>query len=98
MSCFGYPIWRAFGDYNVNLCKNESTRQKLTNFKPRSIFYESMVSFVSRRYMRGENGKESLMVCGLSCLQICIGKQNVEIIDKSKSKKVKMNYSRYHGY
>ena len=32
--------------------------------------------------MRGENGKESLMVCGLSCLQIHIGKQNVEIIDK----------------
>ena len=24
---------------------------------------ESMVSFVSRRYMRGENGTESLMVC-----------------------------------
>ena len=32
--------------------------------------------------MRGENGKESGMVCGLSCLQICIGKQNVKIIDK----------------
>ena len=24
---------------------------------------ESMVSLVSRRYMRGENGKESLVVC-----------------------------------
>ena len=30
---------------------------------------ESMVSFVSRRYMRGENGKDSLMVC-LSKYQI----------------------------
>ena len=25
--------------------------------------YESMVSLESRRYMRGENGTESLMVC-----------------------------------
>ena len=25
--------------------------------------YESMVSLVSRRYMRGENGTESLVVC-----------------------------------
>ena len=58
-----------------------------------------MVSFVSRRYIRGENGKESIMVGGLSCLQIRIGKQNVEIVDnRSKSKKVKMNYSRYQGY
>ena len=28
-----------------------------------SWIHESMVSFVSRRYMRGENGKDSLMVC-----------------------------------
>ena len=27
------------------------------------IQYESMVSLESRRYMRGENGTESLMVC-----------------------------------
>ena len=44
------------------------------------IINESMISFVSRHYVGGENGKESLL--GLSCLQICIGKQNVEIIDK----------------
>ena len=59
-------------------------------------FNESMVSFVSRRYMRGENGKDSLMVC-LSriaifvfhnnvikafrfILLIRIGKENVKII------------------
>ena len=57
---------------------------------------ESMVSFVSRRYMRGENGKDSLMVClsriafffsqnnvikaYRSVLLIRIGKQNVKII------------------
>ena len=27
------------------------------------LYYESMVSLVSRRYMRGENGTESLVVC-----------------------------------
>ena len=26
------------------------------------IMYESMVSFVSRRYMRGENGKDGLFL------------------------------------
>ena len=41
-----------------------------------------MVRFVSKRYMIGENRKESLMVFGLSCLQIRIGIQNVKIIDK----------------
>ena len=55
-----------------------------------------MVSFVSRRYMRGENGKDSLMFClprivifvfqnnvikaSRSVLLIRIGKQNVKII------------------
>ena len=37
-----------------------------------SMANESMVSFVSRRYMRGENGQ--------SVLLIRIGKQNVKII------------------
>ena len=43
---------------------------------------ESMVSFVLRRYMRGENGEESLwFVCEMalrSVLVIRIGKQNVQ--------------------
>ena len=64
-----------------------------------------MVSFVSRRYMRGENGKDSLMVClsriaifvsqnnvimaYRSVLLIRIGKQNVKIIYIYKSKSKK---------
>ena len=52
---------------------------------------ESMVSLVSRRYMRGENGTESLVGFFFKCcsamalrsvLLIRIGKQYVEIIDK----------------
>ena len=65
-----------------------------------------MVSLVLRPYMRVVNGlfrghitNRYFFVlkwhCGLSCLLIPIGKQNVKIryIYKSKSKKVKMNYS-----
>ena len=33
--------------------------------------YESMVSVVSRRYMRGENGTESLVVCLCEYLPLC---------------------------
>ena len=40
------------------------------------IEYESMVSFVSRRYMRGENEKDSLMVC-LSQIVIFVFQNNV---------------------
>ena len=42
---------------------------------------ESMVSLVLRRYMRGENGTESL-VGFFSVMLIRIGKQNVKIIEK----------------
>ena len=38
--------------------------------------YESMVSFVSRRYMRGENRKDSLMVC-LSQIAFFVFQNNV---------------------
>ena len=39
--------------------------------------YESMVSFVSRCYIRGQNGEESLMVC-LMCngAVVCLGYSN----------------------
>ena len=32
---------------------------------------ESMACFVSRRYMRGENGKDSLVVCLSEYLNLC---------------------------
>ena len=43
--------------------------------------YESMVSFVSRRYMRGENGTGRLAVCLSEYL--CIGKSKNELFEMS---------------
>ena len=40
-----------------------STLGDVLNDKLSKYIYESMVSLVSRRYMRGENGTESLVVC-----------------------------------
>ena len=45
---------------------------------------ESMVSLVLRQYMRGENGRESLVGGGgVSVMLIRIGKQNVKIIENT---------------
>ena len=70
----------------------EWTNIKILIFFTEGYINESMVSLVSRRYMRGENGTESLVVVFFfkcrsamalrSVLLIQIGKQNVEIIDK----------------
>ena len=35
------------------------------------VNYESMVSLVSRRYMRGENGTDSLVVCLSEYVTLC---------------------------
>ena len=54
-----------------------------------------MVSLVSRRYMRGENGTESLV---LHVHNNSLDKMSKLNIYKSKSKKVKMNYFCYGTY
>ena len=51
---------------------------------------ESVVSLVSRRYMRGENGTESLV---LHVHDNSLDKMSKLNMYKSKSKKVKTNYS-----
>ena len=52
------------------------------------LYHESMVSLVSRRYMRGENGTESLVL-----------HVHENSLDKmSKLKKVKINYSCHGTY
>ena len=51
--------------------------------------------------MRGENGKESLMVCfhpAVNCAHWVQGAPLISDTDKSKSKKVKMNYSSHGMY
>ena len=62
-----------------------------------------MVSFVSRHYMRGESGGESLMVCLCNGAAVCLGylnkkTKNVQIkyiqveIVKSKNELFEMSY------
>ena len=53
-----------------------SSYQKVSCVLPRLERKESMVSFVSRRYIRGEKGKDSLMVC-LSRISIFVFQKNV---------------------
>ena len=56
--------------------KKSFTEDTISTIDITSHINESMVSFVSRRYMRGENGKDSLMVC-LSRIAIFVCKNNV---------------------
>ena len=81
--------------YPRTVWKNSYAEHEITG-KTYTQTNESMVTFVSRRYMRGENGIDSLMVClsriaifvfqnnvikaYRSVLLIRIGKQNVKII------------------
>ena len=78
---------------SVELLHHELLRDHIVGTARRDL-NESKVSFVSRRYMRGKNGKDSLMVClsriaifqnnvikaYRSVLLIRIGKQIVKII------------------